>query len=69
MRKKLIFSFIAILISQDNKSWYYFSINGNNVYSCGSGTSSPKSQKSGDSSFSGGGKTNLLKELLYLNSN
>ena len=49
---------IALLISQDNKSWYYFSINGNNVYSCGSGTSSPKSQKSGDSSFSGGGKTN-----------
>lgn len=69
MRKKLIFCFIAILISQDNKSWYYFSINGNNVYSCGSGTSSPKSQKSVDSSFSGGGKTNLLKDLLYLNSN
>lgn len=49
---------IALLISQDNKSWYYYSINGNNVYSCGSGTTSPNSQKSGDSSFSGGGKTN-----------
>lgn len=49
---------IALLISQDNKTWYYYSINGNNVYSSGSGTSSHGSQKSGDSSFSGGSKNN-----------
>ncbi len=49
---------IALLISQDNKKWYYYSINGDNVYSSGSGTSSHSSQKSGDSSFSGGDKTN-----------
>lgn len=49
---------IALLISEDNKSWYYYSINGNNVYSLGSGTSCHSSQSSGDSSFSGGSKTN-----------
>ena len=49
---------IALLISQDNKTWYYYSINGNNVYSSGTGTSCYGSQKSGDSSFSGGSKNN-----------
>ena len=49
---------IALLVSEDNKSWYYYSINGNNVYSFGSGTSCQSSQSSGDSSFSGGCNTN-----------